>query len=142
MQQRQSGQRRREGTGDAFGLLGPVPERDLLSAHRAVIAEYDENGGERSMERTVGLLCSLFPPKSSKPARIMVRMQALKSVWDHPLMKAWKANGVPGGGSLVEETILKVAATHPLIMTATDIGFNPDSFFEAVLRRAKREGSG
>lgn len=123
-------------------LLGAVPERDFLNAHRAVIADHDENSGERSMERTLGLLCSLFPRKSSKPAQIMLRMQALTSVWDHPLMKAWKDEGLPEDGALVEETIFKVAARHPLRKTETSFGFDPESFFAEVLKRAKREGNG
>ena len=126
----------------ALDLTGPVPERDFLTGHRAVIADHDQHGGERSIERTLGILCGLFPRKSGKPARIMIRMQALASVWDHPLMKAWKTEGLPEGGMLIEETIFKVAARHPLYRSESDFGFDPHSFFAAVLKRAKRQGNG
>jgi hypothetical protein len=84
----------------------------------------------------------LFPRKSGKPAQIMLRMQALMSVWDHPLMKAWKDERRPEDGEMVEETVFKVAARHPLRKTETDIGFDPESFFAEILKRAKREGNG
>lgn len=121
-------------------MLAPIPERDFLMAHRAVTAAYTDNERERSFERTMGILLGLFPRKSMKPAKVMMRMRALMEVLDHPLMKAWTAGNLPEGGVMIHETVLRVAARHPVSRNESDI-FEPETFFAEVLKRSKRAGS-
>jgi len=123
-------------------ILAPIPERDFLTGHKAVVDAHEQRGGKRSMERTIGILCDHFPRTSGKPSQIMVRMQALIHVFDHPLMKAWRMGGLPEGNILLEETVLRVAARHPVTVTEKDWIFEPESFFAEVLKRAKRAGRG
>lgn len=121
-------------------LFAPVPERDFLRGYQAVIDDYDARGGERSMERSMGVLCQLFPRTSGTPARIMLRMRALLGVWDHPLMKGWKQDIGTEGEALIEDSVLKVAARHPLAPTER-LEFDPETFFREVLRRCERNGT-
>ena len=123
-------------------ILAPVHERDFLIGHKAVMDDYEQYGGEHSMARTVGILCDHFPRLSEKPSKIMTRIQALTKILNHPLMKAWKIEGLPEGGILLEETVLRVAARHPVTVTETDWLFEPQSFFSEVLKRAKRTADG
>ncbi len=122
-------------------MFAPVPERDFLTGHNAVVEYHETHGGERSMERTLGILCNHFPRKTGKPTQIVMRMQALQPIFDHPLMRAWKVDGLPEGGVLMEETVLRVAARHPVTVTEREWLFEPEAFFAEVLRRARQAGS-
>jgi hypothetical protein len=122
-------------------LAQPVPERDFLNAHKAVIEAIERDPRERSMERTMGILCDHFPRKSGKPAQVMFRMQALAEIWEHPLMKAWKEDGLPDGGALIDEVVFRVAARHPVSTDEDRWYFEPESFFREVLRRAGEAGT-
>lgn len=72
----------------AKGVLAAVPERDFLLASEVVTGDREQRGGEGSMERAIGVLCDHFPRMSGIPARVVVRMQALITILDHPLMRA------------------------------------------------------
>lgn len=122
------------------GLLAAVPERDFLWGHKVVEDAHEQTPAEKSMERTMGILCTHFDRKSQTPARIMIRMQALIEILDLPLMKAWKAEGLPNGGVLLHETVFRVAARHPITVSEETWSFEPDSFLNEVLRRSKRAG--
>lgn len=70
----------------------------------------------------------------------MIRMQALAKIFDHTLMKAWKTGGLSDDGVLLDETVLRVAARHPITQTQKDWFFESGSFFGEVLKRSKRAG--
>lgn len=49
------------------GIVAAVAERDFLLGHKAVLEDREQNGGERSVEHTIGVLYNHFHEKVSYP---------------------------------------------------------------------------
>lgn len=116
------------------GPFAPVPERDFLHGYELVHGVTHEDP-RRQRGLMLEVLDEAFPFHPALPQRILLRRNALFEMWRHPLMQAWKT--APAATAL-DDTALRVAATHPLPETGW---FNPESFFAEMLRRMTGEGS-
>jgi hypothetical protein len=123
-------------------MFQPVSVDDIVTAHRVIDETYQNEGGERSMERTCIILAQHFKRKDHVVMRIMTRMHALSHLWEDRRMRRWKIDGGPDGPSLMEEPALRALAEEPFVRRDNDWKFDPDKFFERVLREAEHDGQG
>ena len=121
-------------------MFRPVPVADFMTAQRIVHETYSSEGGERSTERTCSILIKKFKNNESIAHRIMTRMHAFRHLYEDPRMRAWKIEGSPGQGALINGAILCAIAETAFVQIDGDWKFDPNTFFDHVLRDADHDG--
>ncbi len=112
---------------DYKAQLEPVPYSDLSKAAERM-AGLD---GLDDITTVAIAMCELFPGDTDKSAAVMLRMEALRKLQDHPEMGHWQS----GNGEL-PEPVLKAAADAPF-KGRYSASFDPDMFFARAKELAK-----
>jgi len=112
---------------DYKAQLAPVPYSDLSKAAQRM-AGLDGLDDSTSVAMA---MCELFPGDTNKSAAVMLRMEALKKLQDHPEMTRWQK----GNGEL-PEPLLKAAADAPF-KGKFSASFDPDLFFARAAELSK-----
>jgi hypothetical protein len=111
-----------------------VPEDDFLLGYERMFDLPADADPKRLRVLMLDVLDKAFPFHPSLPERILLRLGALAEMWRHPTMEAWRT--APCATAL-DETALRVAATHKLLATGW---FEPDGFLAEMLRRMNGQG--
>lgn len=96
---------------------------------------------DRDFAARAACLARVFPGDYLTVSAVNFRMEALARLTRHPTMRGWSLPDQDGGVP-TDETVFAVAAVHPLVKIEGKWGFEPESFFRAVLAAAENEGSG
>ena len=104
---------------DYKAQLEPVPYSDLSRAAERM----DGLNGADDITTVAIAMCELFQGDTNKSAAVMLRMEALRQLQDHPEMDRWQK----GNGEL-PEPLLKAAADAPF-KGKFSASFDPDIFF-------------
>jgi hypothetical protein len=123
-------------------VVPPVAAADFIEAQRTVTAAYEREPGEPSIDRTIGILVDHFgEDRIDLVPTIMLRTRALAHLREHAMMRPWLLSGPAGAAVVLDEAVLKVAARHPFTAIESRWGFEPDSFFSAVLAEVEPRGA-
>jgi hypothetical protein len=79
--------------------------------------------------------------KCARVAAIDWRLQALARLSTRPQFRNWSLAG-PDGNAIIAWTVLKAAATEPLIEIDGQPGFDADRFFERLVAMRKEDRHG
>jgi hypothetical protein len=71
---------------------------------------------------------------------VKFRVEALAGLSDEPAFGAWSTRAGIDGGDLVQEILIEIAATQPLIARDGKPAFEAASFFAAALAQGAAEG--
>jgi hypothetical protein len=123
-------------------VVPPVAVEDFIDAQRTVTAAYQRDSGELSVDRTIGILVDHFgEARVEIIPTIMLRTRALAQLRGHAMMRPWILSSAGGPALVLDETVLKVAAQHPVTAVESRWGFEPDSFFSQVLEQVDARGT-
>jgi hypothetical protein len=116
--------------------MAAVDPEDL----RRAITVIEMMGGLGDVESVSIAVAAEFAGEGGKAAPVMLRLEALDRLTGDPRMRAWTMPTGEAGSSFICGPLIEAAAVHPLRIEDDRPVFEPDSFFDRVLRLAEAAG--